>query len=158
MQLAYIVQLLLFSVGSLALQKNQIENDDLISQFNCANQVFSEGEVLNFFDAAARELALTRSSMIPKMPLLKPYDPNPSYRKHKPVYYSFMAFRLRNTKVPKHVIIDGEPDYVGMAWGFKAEHVCLRREVMPQDINRPWDSKRQAQLWETYKLLHQNKV
>ncbi|EPQ63545.1 BgtE-5965 [Blumeria graminis f. sp. tritici] len=158
MQLTYIIPLLLFAVGSLALTNTQVENDDDISQFNCANQIFSEEEVLKFFNAAERELALTQASDKPRMPLLEPYDPNPSSRRRKPVYYSFIAFRLRNTKVPKHVIIDNYADYIGMAWGFKAEHVCLRREVTPQNRDRPWDSKQQAKLWDAYKLRHRNRL
>ena len=102
MQFIYILLPLFYSVGSLA----SPGPNDKVTQYNCANHIYSEAEVGNFFKAAAVELAKTQMGQPPKMPLLNPYEPKPSSPSLKHEYFSFYAARLKGLKVMKFVVIN----------------------------------------------------
>ncbi|EPQ67361.1 putative secreted effector protein [Blumeria graminis f. sp. tritici 96224] len=145
MQFIYILLPLFYSVGSLA----SPGPNDKVTQYNCANHIYSEAEVGNFFKAAAVELAKTQMGQPPKMPLLNPYEPKPSSPSLKHEYFSFYAARLKGLKgaVMKFVVINEAQKPVSMAWGINAKYPCDKRIVKTSEVKKPWNSHRQERLW-----------
>ncbi|CCU75239.1 CSEP0213 putative effector protein [Blumeria hordei DH14] len=163
MQFIYILLPLFYSVRCLA-APDPVEK---ITLYNCANHIYSEAEVGNFFRAAAVEFAKTRAGGPSKIPLLKPYEPNPSSPSPTPKYFSHYAFRLTEciarkyllTERPvlKFVIIDELQQPVGMAWGTNAKYPCDKRKVKASEVRKPWKSSRQERLWSEH-LAHQPSI
>ncbi|CCU83056.1 putative candidate secreted effector protein [Blumeria hordei DH14] len=138
MRLEYIISTLLFAVGSLA----GYASGDLITQFNCANQVYEPADVENFVESAAARLKLM--SLRPsRQRNLEPYKPNHSRGGRELQRSKLPASNLKNSKVPKFVIINEHGHLTDMAWGSNALNQCDKRRVELLKSDFPWESEHQ---------------